>query len=276
MGTNIFSRELMLVLSIAALGSSWLMLPDGTYRNVGIALSTATVLYLLLSSSTDPNVITTTVDTTPENDVTEETIDETEINNPSLSLDACLRVHRILNHPASISLQTRIDEYRRIVLLVAKERSGQGSLWKNPDNDTRTRSCLCGTLTREELLKSLELEEVAKEPPRVGAGMGIEPILANISKTRGTIIAEDGKPANRILRDPVVDNLINVLSAHRPEARQDLLMARERYVENVLRRLVGPLDDRGRPIVPLCSWQKRFDGDHFKNFEELERTFQGI
>lgn len=52
-------------------------------------------------------------------------------------------------------------------------------------------------------------------------------------------------------------------------------MARERYTENVLRRLVGPLDGKGNPIVPLCVWKKRFDGEHYKDFETLESKFMG-
>jgi hypothetical protein len=99
--------------------------------------------------------------------------------------------------------------------------------------------------------------------------MGIENAL------RGVQIAEDGKPARRILFDPVADRYFNALIAHRPEAREHLLMARERYVENVLRRLVGPLDGKGNPIVPMCVWKKRFDGDHYKDFEALESKFMG-
>lgn len=279
------SRELGIIISLSALAFSWMTLPDGNQRNIAILISSAIFVFLLLGSRFVPQWTRHMFQGQSQGQEQAGTPQEYQQGfqevpqegpvNPKRSLDECIRFHRITNHPAAQSLQARIDDYRRIVILVANERNGQGTLWKKPDSDVRTTACLCGSLTRDELMKSLELEEVQAEAPRVGAGMGIESVLANISPTRGKIIAEDGKPAHRVLRDPVVDHLIQVLSAHRPEAREDLLLARERYIENVLRRLVGPLDDKGNPVVPLCRWQKRFDGEHFRQFEELEGLFQG-
>lgn len=276
------SRELGIIISAGALAISWISLPDGNHRNIAILVSSAIFIFLLLGSRFVPLWTKRIFQGTPTQqsqvssmETLQDELPQEGPLNPKRSLDECIRYHRMINHPAAQSLQARIDDYRRIVILVARERDGEGTLWKQPDSDVRTHACLCGSLTRGELMKSLELEEVQAETPRVGAGMGIESVLANVSPTRGKIIAEDGKPAHRVLRDPVVDHLINVLSAHRPEAREDLLLVRERYIENVLRRLVGPLDDKGRPVVPLCRWQKRFDGEHFSQFEELETLFQG-
>lgn len=181
---------------------------------------------------------------------------------PSENLEECLQYHRILNHPASVELLARIDDYRRLVLNVAKERAGRGSLWRGIPDDSRLSGCLCGSLTRDEVIKALQIQE-----DDVGGQTG--------SWGTSHPPAEDGKPAVRVLHDVVTDRLFNVLIDHRPEARQDLLMAQTRYHENILRRLVGPLDGKGRPIFPLCRWRKRYDGQHFSHFEELESMFMG-
>lgn len=179
---------------------------------------------------------------------------------PSENLEECLQHHRITNHPASIELLARIDDYRRLVLNVAKERAGRGNLWRGIPDDNRLTGCLCGSLTRDEVIKALQIQEDE-------TGSKIEGLR--------NVVAEDGKPAVRVLHDVITDKLFNTLISHRPEAREDLLMAQTRYHENILRRLVGPLDGKGRPIFPLCRWRKRYDGQHFSHFEELEGMFMG-
>jgi hypothetical protein len=269
-------RDILLITSFALVGICWYMIPIGRMRNASLLLTSAIAIFLLLSR---PNDTTDIIDVqTDENGSRIDTINEIkdEYLDPKRSLGECLRFHRINEHPSALHLLKRIQDYRTIVIKVAKERGGTGTIWRDSDNDARVRSCLCGTLTREELIKGLEIQERDPDPPLVGAGMGMEKaILGNQGGMRGNIIAEDGKPAKRVLFDPIADKYFNNLMAHRPEARKDIIMARERYTENVLRRLVGPLDGKGNPIVPLCVWKKRFDGEHYKDFETLESKFMG-
>jgi hypothetical protein len=154
-------------------------------------------------------------------------------------------------------LLARIDDYRQLVLNVAKERAGRGTLWRGVPDDSRLSGCLCGSLTRDEVIKALQIQEDDANPA---------PLM---------VIAEDGHQAIRVLHDIVTDRLFNILIEHRPEAKKDLRMAQTRYHENILRRLVGPLDGKGRPIFPLCRWRKRYDGQHFSHFEDLEGMFMG-
>jgi hypothetical protein len=267
-------RDLFLIGSFVLVGTCWYMLPEGRIRNASLLLTSAIAIFLLLSRGSPENTLRSTP--LKETDGVREYEDENLDTNmpreklvPSRSLGECLRFHTLHENPNALRLLSRIQEYRAIVIKIAKERGGTGTIWRDSDDDPRVRSCLCGTLTREELIKGLEIQEHDPDPPKVGAGMGIEHAL------KGIQLAEDGKPAKRILVDPVADRYFNALMAHTPSAKYDLMLARERYIENVLRRLVGPLDGRGRPIVPLCVWKKRFDGDHYKEFEDLEHKFMG-
>jgi hypothetical protein len=273
-------RDLFLIASFVLVGACWYMIPYGRIRNASILLTSSIAIFLLLSRGDGSNSATPTPDGSSgrtKGDVPDESLNRVEDLTPeqlvpSRSLGECLRYHKINEHPQAIHLLNRIQDYRTIVIKIAKERGGTGTIWRDSDDDHRVRSCLCGTLTRGELIKGLEIEERDPDPPLVGAGMGIENALRGV--THGPI-AEDGKPARRVLYDPIADKYFNTLMAHRPEAKEDLMMARERYVENVLRRLVGPLDGKGNPIVPLCIWKKRFDGHHYKDFEDIESKFMG-
>lgn len=272
-------RDLLLITSFAIVGVCWYIIPSGRLRNASLLLTSAIAIFLLLSrsSGTTENTEVTSV-LSDENGSSLDIINETndEYLDPTRSLGECLRFHRINEHPSALHLMKRIQDYRTIVIKIAEERGGTGTIWRDSDDDTRVRSCLCGTLTREELIKGLEIQEKDPDPPLVGAGMGMEQaILGNKGGVRANMLAEDGKPARRVLFDPIADKYFNNLMAHRPEARKDLMMARERYTENVLRRLVGPLDGKGNSIVPLCVWKKRFDGEHYKDFETLESKFMG-
>lgn len=265
-------RNIILILSISLLAASWFVLPDGRLRNAFLMIFSSLSFIILLTPSlpsfTSPipqNLDVISNPSTPSSPIS---------FNPLNNLHDCLSFHRISNHPAATELLARIDDYRRLVLDVAKERAGLGSLWKSIPDDPRLSGCLCGSLTRDEVIKSLEIQEDDPPPPRVGAGMGIEHLLLG-SPNRGSILAEDGNPSIRILHDLVTDRLFNILISHRPEAREHLRMAQERYHENILRRLVGPLDGKGRPIFPLCRWRKRYDGHHFSNFEKVEHLIAG-
>lgn len=274
-------RDLLLITSFALVGVCWYVVPAGRIRNASLLLTSAIAIFLLLSKTGEPlNTGGMTTDPIDDNGQSLDIVNEIkeEHLDPARSLGECLRFHRINEHPSAPHLLKRVQDYRTIVIKIAKERGGTGTIWRDSDDDARVRSCLCGTLTREELIKGLEIQEKDPEPPLVGAGMGMEQaILGNRNNggVRGVILAEDGKPARRILFDPIADKYFNNLIAHRPEARKHLMMARERYVENVLRRLVGPLDGKGNPIVPLCVWKKRFDGEHYTEFENLESKFMG-
>lgn len=257
-------RNLLLIGSFGLVGVCWFVMPEGRIRNAGLLVTSALSFFLLLSKSSSKEMI-------PE-ELPETVIIPEEKLEPSRSLGECLRFHKMTEHPSAIHLLKRVGDYRQIVIKIANERGGKGTLWRGleeGESDVRVRSCLCGTLTREELIKGLGIEERDPDPPKVGSGMGIEYAI------RGIPIAEDGNPARRILYDSVADRHFNILLAHRPEAKRDLMLARERYIENVLRRLVGPFDGRGRPIVPLCVWKKRFDGEHYSDFEKLEAQFMG-
>jgi hypothetical protein len=260
-------RDLFLIGSFVLVGICWYTIPEGRIRNASLLTTSAIAVFLLLSRGSNEQVDVQSM--IVQSDIFNEEPINDEKPEPTRSLGECLRFYRMNENPNALKLMERIGEYRTVVIKIAKERGGNGTIWRDSDDDPRVRSCLCGTLTREELIKGLEIKEDDPEPPRVGAGMGIENAL------RGIRIAEDGKPARRVLFDPVADRYFNALMAHKPEARQHLLMARERYIENVLRRLVGPLDGKGNPIVPLCIWKKRFDGEHYKDFEALENKFMG-
>lgn len=272
-------RNILLITSFALVGVCWYVIPFGRLRNASLLLTSAIAIFLLLSRSND-TTSDTTFDPLDDNGKSLEVVNEIkeEHLDPKRSLGECLRFHKINEHPSALHLLKRVQDYRTIVIKIAKERGGTGTIWRDSDDDARVRSCLCGTLTREELIKGLEIQEKDPDPPLVGAGMGMEQAILgnrNNGNVRGVIFAEDGKPARRVLFDPIADKYFNNLMAHRPEARGDLMMARERYTENVLRRLVGPLDGKGNPIVPLCVWKKRFDGEHYKEFESLESKFMG-
>ena len=259
-------RDILIIGSLGLIAAIWFAAPEGRLRNAGLMVSTAITGVLLLSrhSPDSPDsVISPELESLPQTHATEPKPD------PRRSLTDCLRHFDMREHPSATNLLKRIGDYRGIVVKIAKERNGQGRIWKNSDPDVRVRSCLCGELTREELVKSLEIREEAPQGPRVGSGMGMEDVL------RKQPIAEDGMPSVRVLTDPTADQMFQDLVHHRPEARQYLMMARERYIENILRRLVGPLDGKGRSLVPLCVWKKRFDGPHFEKFEEIERKFMG-
>lgn len=269
-------RDILLIGSFGLVGACWYMIPEGRFRNASILVSSSIAIFVLLSKegilpSTSPTPDqereANGSDSEGTGDPTQDIPPDEMI--PSRSLRECLRYHRIEEHPAALHLLNRINEYRTIVLKIAKERAGTGTIWRDSDDDVRVRSCLCGELTRDELVKGLNIEERDPDPPKVGAGMGLENAI------RGLPLAEDGEIQRRILFDPTADRFFNTLMAHRPEAREDLLLARERYIENVLRRLVGPLDNRGRPMLPLCRWKKRFDGDYYGNFEDIEKRFMG-
>lgn len=265
-------RDLLLLASFVLVGVCWYVIPFGRLRNASLLLTSAIAIFLLLSRSNDTsndNRFNTIDDNGKSLDIVNKM--KEEHLDPKRSLGECLRFHRINEHPSAFHLLKRIQDYRTIVIKISKERGGTGTIWRDSDDDPRVRSCLCGTLTRQELIKGLEIQEKDPDPPLVGAGMGMEQAILGNSG----IIAEDGKPARRILFDPIADKYFDNLMAHRPEARGDLMMARERYIENVLRRLVGPLDGKGDPIVPLCVWKKRFDGEHYKEFETLEGKFMG-
>lgn len=270
-------RDLFAIGAVAAIGLAWVLIQPGATRNLVIAGGTAALVVALWGirtinrSPSSQRSLTTTVTQQPASrDVPPPDAPPTD---PYASLDECLRYYRIYNHPASEALRERVNDYRRIVIKMAEERAGNGTMWRDPDPDARVRACLCGELTRDEVIKALGLEIADTEPPRVGAGMGIAPVLAGESRTRGSIIAEDGHSATRVLVDPAVDNAISTLVSHRPEARAALSAVRHRYMENILRRLIGPLDDKGRAVVPLCKWRKRFDGDYYEDFERLEQGF---
>ena len=270
-------RDLFAIGAVAAIGLAWVLIQPGATRNLVIAGGTAALVVSLWgirtinrSPSSQRSPTSTVTQHPASGDVPPS---DTPPTDPYASLDECLRYYRIFNHPASEALRERVNDYRRIVIKMAEERSGKGTMWRDPDPDARVRACLCGELTRDEVIKTLGLEIAETEPPRVGAGMGIAPVLAGESRTRGSIIAEDGHPATRVLVDPAVDNAISTLVTHRAEARTALSAVRNRYMENILRRLIGPLDDRGRAVVPLCKWKKRFDGDYYEDFERLEQGF---
>lgn len=263
-------RDLLLIGSFGLVGVCWYVLQEGKIRNVALLVSGAFAFFLLLSRNTptftretDPNDVSPELTNQDISDILEESLD------PSRSLSECLRYYKIHEHPTAHKLMTRVSDYRQIVIKIAKERGGTGTIWRDSDDDIRVRSCLCGDLTREEMIKGLGIQERDPDPPKVGAGMGLENAIRKLP------IAEDGKPARRLLFDPIADKDFNILIAHRPEAKHDLLLARDRYIENVLRRLVGPLDGRGNPIVPLCIWKKRFDGKHYNDFEAIESRFMG-
>lgn len=264
-------RDLFVICAVVAIGLAWVLIQPGATRNLVIAGSTAVLIVSLWGIRTINRTPSSRRQPVPR--VTQPDNPEILPSDPYASLDECLRYYRIFNHPASEALRERVNDYRQIVIKMAKERSGNGTMWRDPDPDSRVRACLCGELTRDEVIKALGLEIADTEPPRVGAGMGIAPVLAGESRTRGSIIAEDGHPATRILVDPAVDNAISTLVSHRPEARSALSAVRHRYMENILRRLIGPLDDKGRAVVPLCKWKKRFDGDYYEDFERLEQGF---
>jgi len=282
-------RNIILIVSIMFLGASWFMLPDGRLRNAFLLILSALIFIILLtpglpggpngpgSASGDGTVLGEdgagglgwTVGRggsgggPPGKDGTARKL------RPSENLEECLQYHRIANHPASVALLARIDDYRRLVLNVAKERAGRGSLWRGVPDDTRISGCLCGSLTRDEVIKALQIQE-----DDVGGETGSN--IREIQGGMGHPLAEDGHPSNRILHDVVTDRLFNILIDHRPEAREHLRMAQTRYHENILRRLVGPLDGKGRAIFPLCRWRKRYDGQHFSHFEILEGMFMGV
>jgi hypothetical protein len=285
-------RNIILIVSIMFLGASWFMLPDGRLRNAFLLILSALIFIILLtpglpggpggpngpgSASGDGTVLGEdgagglgwTVGRggsggrSPGKDGTARKL------RPSENLEECLQYHRIANHPASVELLARIDDYRRLVLNVAKERAGRGSLWRGVPDDTRISGCLCGSLTRDEVIKALQIQE--------DDAQGEIGFLLEGGGYWGNVVppAEDGHPSNRILHDVVTDRLFNILIDHRPEAREHLRMAQTRYHENILRRLVGPLDGKGRAIFPLCRWRKRYDGQHFSHFEILEGMFSG-
>lgn len=275
-------RDLLAIFSAAAIGIAWVVIQPGTTRNLVIAGATASLVVLLWGIRTFNRPLDQHLTNTHQTKASaqEQTTDSEQDRpehppDPYASLEECLRYYRIANHPAAEALRDRVADYREIVLKMAAERAGKGTMWRDPDPDARVRACVCGQLTRDEVIKAMGLTIAETEPPRVGAGMGIAPVLAGESRTRGTILAEDGYPATRVLTDPVVDGAISALVAHRPEARRALSAVRERYTENILRRLIGPLDDRGRTVVPLCRWRKRFDGDYYEEFERLEGEFAG-
>ena len=270
-------RNIILIVSIIFLGASWFMLPDGRLRNAFLLILSALVFIILLTpglpglhglhglpGSGGASGDGTVVGSDGAGGLGWGGGAGTRKLRPSENLEECLQHHRIVNHPASVELLARIDDYRRLVLNVAKERAGRGSLWRGVPDDTRLTGCLCGSLTRDEVITALQIQE-----DDVGGGIG--------SNSEGgvNVVAEDGKPAVRVLHDVVTDRLFNILIEHRPEAREHLRMAQIRYHENILRRLVGPLDGKGRPIFPLCRWRKRYDGQHFSHFEELEGMFMG-
>lgn len=268
------TRDLFAIGAVSAIGLAWVLIQPGATRNLVIAGSTTALVILLWGIRTiNRSPTNKPVQSTPSQPAEETTHEDVLPTDPYASLDECLRYYRIINHPASEALRERVNDYRRIVIKMAEERAGNGTMWRDPDPDTRVRACLCGELTRDEVIKALGLEIAETEPPRVGAGMGIAPVLAGESRTRGSIIAEDGHPATRVLVDPVIDNAISTLVSHRPEARAALAAVRHRYMENILRRLIGPLDDRGQAVVPLCRWKKRFDGDYYEDFERIEQGF---
>jgi len=268
-------RDLFAVGAFSLLCLTWVLLEPGIVRNLTLMGSTAVVVVLLWgikSANQHSEKKTTTRKTHPKTSTpTRDSVAPPE--DPRASLEACLRYHRVVNHPAAEALRNRVNDYREVVVKMAAERAGHGTMWRDPDTDTRVRACMCGELTRDEVIQALDLEIADVEPPRVGAGMGIAPVLAGESRTRGSVLAEDGHPATRVLVDPEVDNAISALVVHRPEARSALLAARDRYMENILRRLIGPLDDKGRAVVPLCKWKKRFDGDYYEDFERIEKGF---
>ena len=276
-------RNIILILSILFLGASWFMLPDGRLRNAFLLILSALIFIILLtpggggSGSGDGSGGGGGGGGDDGAGGLGWGRGESgggsgggrgggggggKKPDPSQNLEECLQYHRIANHPASVELLARIDDYRRLVLNVAKERAGRGSLWRGVPDDSRLSGCLCGSLTRDEVIKALQIQE-----DDVG--------LQADGQEEGALIAEDGHPSNRILHDVVTDRLFNVLIDHRPEARQHLRMAQTRYHENILRRLVGPLDGKGRPIFPLCRWRKRYDGQHFSHFENIEEMFMG-
>lgn len=270
-------RDLLVIVMAIIMGIAWLVLEPGTTRNLTIAGTTAGLVIALWSIRTI-NRIHIHKPHIPSHNPTKSNKDDANISsptNPFESLDACLRFYRVANHPSAQILCERVEDYRTIVVKMVNERDGKGTLWRDPDDDHRINACLCGKLTREEVIKSLDLLIAETDPPLVGAGMGIAPVLAGESRTRGTILAEDGHPATRVLIDPVVDRAITDLIAFRPEAKRAFMAVRERYTENILRRLIGPLDDMGKSIIPLCRWRKRFDGDYYNSFEEIEQQFQG-
>lgn len=264
------TRDLLAIGAVSVISSAWFLIEPGTTRNIVIVGAT-TALVVLLWGIRSVNKQTATHK--PAQPTQQPTPQSNTPINPHDSLEDCLRYYRIVNHPASEVLRDRVNDYRNIVIKMAQERAGKGTMWRDPDPDVRVRACLCGELTRDELIKAVGLQIAETEPPKVGAGMGIAPVLAGESRTRGSILAEDGYPATRVLVDPVVDNAIATLVSHRPEASAALSSVRHRYMENILRRLIGPLDDRGRAVVPLCKWKKRFDGDYYVDFERLEKEF---
>jgi hypothetical protein len=292
-----FHRNLYIIISIGLLITAWFSIPDGRFRNMTLIIFSSITFYLLLT----PGLSTIITEQLPKQNSrglisSTESLTNSIFNEgvsplppkPSESLEECLRFHRMYNHPAAEELLNRINDYRNIIIQVAKERNGLGNLWRGVPDDSRISGCLCGSLTRDEVIKALEIKEDDPEPPKVGAGMGIEQLLRG-NPYRGNILdgkgwgqsssipplAEDGHLAVRVLHDPVADRLFNSLIQHRPEATNDLFLAKQRYQENVLRRLVGPLDGRGKPIFPLCRWRKRYDGSHFSHFEDIENMFSG-
>jgi hypothetical protein len=241
----------------------WVVVKPGITRNIIIAGGTAGLVILLWGirnvnrvSLEKPELSEKNPEKKPEKNT-----------DPFSSLENCLRYYRIANHPSAISLEQRVDEYRELVIEMAKERSGKGR-WKSRNENPKLRACLCGELTRDEVIRSLDLK-IEEIPEETGAGLGIPLIIG------GKPIAEDGKPATRVLKDPVVEKAVEDLLYHRPEAKDALLAVKERYVENIIRRLIGPLDGKGQSIVPLCRWRKRFDGKYYDDFERLEKVFAG-
>ena len=78
------------------------------------------------------------------------------------------------------------------------------------------------------------------------------------------------------LRDPIVDGVCAALSTLKPEAKNGLIASRDRFREKILRRLVGPKESHGAQIIPLCGMRTRFDGQHFKKFEDIENAIAGF
>lgn len=116
----------------------------------------------------------------------------------------------------------------------------QGKFGSMKKHDAVTEYCLSGEGTRDDLLNVLGLRE-----------------------------DENG------LRDPVVDGVCAALSAIVPASSNGLFAARDRFREKILRRLVGPKESQGLPFVPLCGIRTRFDGQHFKKFEDIENAIAG-
>jgi hypothetical protein len=271
-------RDLLLIGSIMGLAIVWFVMKEGRYRNAGILILGTIAVSLLLTRNSNhyeqelSSILKETDQEYPLQQIPVEQL------NPTRSFTECIKYYKMSEHPAALQLLKRIQDYREIVIKIAKERAGKGTIWRDSDEDVRVRSCLCGTLTRDEVIKALELQETPVDVPKVGAGMGMQEVLAGQPYRLLPFqpkMADDGKPAVRTLYDPKVLPLFQALIHSYPEAKEDLLAARTRYEENILRRLVGPRDGKGNPIVPLCRWRVRFDGSHYKEFEELEHKFMG-